>query len=167
MIKQNLLDIEFLLGPAGTLRAKVTYQDLHARQPQLDAYTQGRGIVLDTFLNRRQQRCVLAEELGHVLYPPGHGHVSYHLADSWGEMDYNEKWNLRWWVSKDEQAALRWATALLIPDCLFWEFAEAGPRPWWEWLECFDVEDWFMRWRMEFARQERPFKWRELVTRIS
>lgn len=144
------------------------YENLHAKHHLLDGYAwPARGlIVLDTSLrsNPRQEKCVLAEEIGHCLHPPTASHISYHYA-GYRHLGQWERDNLAVLVAKDERLALQWGTSFLIPDKMFWEYARQGPHEWWEWLEHFDVEDWFMRAKFGFMRTKHPFKWRELVKR--
>ena len=147
---------------------EIAYKNLHAKHPQLDGYAwpyQGL-IVLDESLQGklRQEKCVLAEEIGHCLYPPAAGHISYHYA-GYRHLSQWERDNLAVLVTKDERLALHWGTSFLIPDKAFWEYAQKGPHEWWEWLEHFDVEDWFMRAKFGFMRTKHPFKWREMIKR--
>ncbi|MDD2297632.1 MAG: hypothetical protein PHX79_07450 [Sphaerochaetaceae bacterium] len=151
-----------------TKNIKIIYADLHSKNPQLEAYTvpQKQQIIMDKSLPCRpcQHKCVLAEEVGHVLYPPLVSTTQYHIAEYW-DLDFHQRGNISYRNSKSERAALLWATSFIIPDDEFWEFAQEGPWERWEWLERFDVEDWFMRRKVGIMRTKKRFKWREIVKR--
>jgi hypothetical protein len=156
---------------ASLLGARVTYSNLHAVHTRLEAYTRFPVIHLDRSLEcrPRQHRCVLAEEVGHICYPPRPGHVAYHVADSWDKLDHAARDNLAVIVAQDERKALQWATGLLIPDSAFWRFAEKGPHRLEDWLEEFDVERWFLEAKIGLLRVSQPpkkrLKWREIIQR--
>lgn len=149
---------------------RVEYSCLHNKHHLLDAYVwpSKNLIVLDHSLRfrTRQFKCVLAEEVGHILYPPASSGIVYHMLEYW-ECDSIERSKVAYYHAKNERAALLWATAFLIPDRDFWIFAHEEPRDWYEWLERFDVEDWFMRKKIGFMRAQKPFKWREITNKTA
>lgn len=167
----SVITIDHLYTIADQLGGIVVYRDLHARHPQLDAYTRPPVIVIDKSLLRqpRHHRCVLAEEVGHLLYPPRPGHVSYHIAQSWDNLDSPSRENLSVLVAQDERKALQWATRMLIPDPVFWEYVDTGPHEIWEWLEEFEVEKWFFEVKVGLVRAQQPIRlrlrWREILKR--
>lgn len=148
----------------------IVYTDLHSKNPLLEAYTlpQKQQIILDKSLpdRPRQHKCVLAEEVGHILYPSPFDSIQYHIAEYWN-LDFYQRGNVSYRHTKNERVGLLWATSFLIPDDEFWEFANKGTHEWWEWLERFDVEDWFMRRKVGFMRSKKHFKWRDIVKRIT
>ena len=151
----------------------VNYRDLCSQHPQLLGFTREKSITLDTSLRDklRQHKCVFAEEIGHVLYPPAPNHTSYHVADAWKELDFLSRCSIEQCVGKDERQALKWATNLLIPDKAFWKYADQGLHYLWDWCEYFDVEQWFFEMKVGFIRaSQKPanrIKWRELVRRAN
>ncbi|WP_288959447.1 hypothetical protein [uncultured Aminobacterium sp.] len=112
----------------------------------------------------RQHKCVLAEEVGHILYPSPFDSIQYHIAEYW-DYDFYQRGYISYRHVKSERAALLWATSFLISDKEFWDFANQGPHEWWEWLEHFDVEDWFMRRKIGFLRTKQRFRWRDAIAR--
>ena len=164
--------LRFLESIADFAGIERRWEDIHSRHPDYDGYAvPGRRlIVLDVSIRgTRQEKCVLAEEIGHCLYPPAADHTLYHSTKYWGLGQW-ERSTLRCQVAKDERAALEWASSVLIPDWSFWEFARGGGREWWEWLEHFGVTDWMMRVKVGLVRarmrpQAKRMKWRELVRR--
>jgi hypothetical protein len=167
----TVISLEHLLQLAYDLCISISYRDLNGQHPQLLGYTRGRYITLDVSLRDkpRQHKCVLAEEIGHALYPPGANHISYHIAGGWAELNFLSRGNIEYSVGQDERHALKWATGLLIPDQAFWEYADDGRCFVWEWCEYFDVEQWFFEMKVGFIRAgqdpRRRMKWREIVRR--
>lgn len=152
----------------------VRYVDLHTRNPFYDGYAwpSRREIGLEWSLKGTwQEKAVLAEEIGHILYPPFANHRCFHDTRFW-KMTQWGKDSLSVAVARDERAALQWATSALIPDRAFWQFAASGPQDWWEWLEEFEVPGWFLEVKFGLVRAKmhedglRPFRWRELVRRV-
>lgn len=147
---------------------RIKYENLRNTHPQLEGYARPirKLIVLEESLKSdpRKEQCILSEEIGHCIYPPTTSHVVYHIAEYY-DMNHWERDRLALSVSRDERTALGWATSFIIPDAEFWEFAKS-PHEWWEWLEHFYVEDWFMRAKIGFMRLKQPFKWRQVIKRI-
>jgi hypothetical protein len=115
-----------------------------------------------------QEVCVLAEEVGHIMWPPMVDHTLFHFAgyrDAF--QDYWQRDNIELAVSRDERHALEWATGFLIPDESFWAYFEQGKHEWQEWLEYFEVEDWFMRYKVNFMRIKHRFKWKDILIRTT
>jgi hypothetical protein len=162
--------IDFLFQIIKNHGMKLIYSDIHIANPLLDAYTipDTKQIIVDITLPHRprQHKCILAEEVGHVLYPPMDGSALHHVAEYW-DYDCYQRSNISYRHVKSERAALLWATSFLISDTEFWEFASQGPHEWWEWLERFDVEDWFLKRKVGFMRTKKSFKWREVVKRTT
>ena len=78
--------IDNLFDLADELGIDYAYDDLHNKQhPNLDGYADAskRLIVMDKSLleKPRHHKCVLAEEIGHILFPPRPGHVAYHTTE--------------------------------------------------------------------------------------
>jgi hypothetical protein len=148
------------------LRIKVKWRNLHSWHPDWDAYAwpARRLIVLDYSVGRipRREKCVLAEEVGHIFYPPAGNHIVYHSTRFY-DLNAWQRNNLSVLVAKDERQALEWGTSFLIPDNAFWKFAARGPHFWEDWLDHFDVEDWFMMSKFKFMWHKKPFEWTELV----
>ena len=168
-----MTSVEQLLQLSCDLGISISYRDLCGQHPQLLGYTKKGSIFLDVSLKDkpRQHKCVLAEEIGHALYPPASSHVSYHIANGWAELDFLSRGNIEYSVGKDERQALKWATDLLIPDRAFWEYADEGLHSVWEWCDQFDVEQWFFEMKVGFVRAgQKPrdrMKWREIVRRVN
>lgn len=166
-----IASIEVLFFVLGEMGARVEYKNLHARHPQLEGYTRPPVITLDSTLpdRPREHRAILAHEMGHLVYPPLPGHHRYHIASEWEALDYAGRDSIEHVVAKDERLAMKYATDLLIPDKLFWQFAATGPHEYWEWLEEFDVPKWFFEFKVGFIRAGQPardrLKWRDVVVR--
>jgi len=161
-------DINDLLQIAHIYHIKIVCRNLHAKNQCFEGYAwpTRKLIVLETTLLSRPQDyvCILAEEIGHILNPPAFSSVSYHYKDYW-KMDCLKRDEAKYQYAKTERSALLWATNYLISDEDFWEFAKDGTREWWEWLERFEVPDWFMRWKIGFMRTKQRFKCREIISR--
>jgi hypothetical protein len=148
------------------MNIKIRYRNLSKIHPEFIAYAEPPYVYLDPKLDKlpRQKKCILLEEIGHCLYPPRAQHVAYHGA-KFRSLTQSSRDNLAVLVAKDEHLALQWGTSILIPDEAFWDFARIGPHELWEWIEHFDVEDWFMRTKIGFMRRKHPFKWRDIIKR--
>ena len=148
---------------------RIEFRDMHRRNPLLDGLMSAKHMVIaldESIRGTLQEVCVLAEEVGHVMRPPMIDHTLFHFA---GYRDtYQDFWqrdNIELSVSRDERHALEWATEFLIPDQLFWDYAQQGKHEWWEWLEHFEVEDWFLKYKVNFMRTKHKFKWRDILIR--
>ncbi len=161
--------ILLLQETAYTHGIEIIYEDLrYTKHPLLKGYAwPGKGlIVLDKSLRSRpkQEKCVLAEEIGHCLYPPIANHIAYHYAE-YQHLNCWERDSLAVRVTKDELTALHWGTSFLIPDKNFWDYANKWPYDWLDWLDYFDVEDWFMKYKFWFMRTKHYLKWNKLMIR--
>ncbi|MGB9804091.1 ImmA/IrrE family metallo-endopeptidase [Desulfofundulus sp.] len=164
-----MITLEDLEGLIFGMGVDVRYKNLHKQHPLLDAYAwpARRLIVLDETLRypSRHKKCVLAEEIGHMVYPPAGDHILYHTADYYN-LDSWQRFDLWRRVAADEREALQWATGFLIPDTAFWDFLKRGPHEWEDWLEYFDVEDWFMGLKFRFIKKRHYSKWTEIIQKI-
>lgn len=162
----------FLLTDA--LDITVEYRELSKINPQLEGVADAnkRTITLDTLLKNhpREEKCVFAEEIGHILYPPRPGHILYHRSDFW-YYDNNKRSNIKITVAQDERKALDWATRVLVPDVEFNRILESGNFTIGEIAEYFEVEPWFTRLKIAYYRRKereagRSIKWRDLIRRV-
>jgi hypothetical protein len=166
MTELVLIQLEELRDYIEMAGYEIIYRDLHGRHPLLEGFVslKFKKVFIDISVrNTRQEKCVLAEELGHVLLPPAVDGALYHFAE------YKDVFQTQWErdsleisVAKDERRALRYGTSILIPDQAFWDYAKSK-HMWYEWYEYFEVEDWFMRAKFEFMQTKQHFKWRDLV----
>lgn len=168
-----MITTDKLLTMAWELDIRVTYKDLRAQHPDLLGMAQAdnRTVVLDKSLvgSRRKLKCILAEEIGHILFPPRPGHMAYHSTE-FIRSDFNGRNNLKVIVAQDERKALDWATGVLIPDVEFWRAVRNGENTLHELAEYFDVEEWFMRIKIGYIRRKardegQRLKWRDLIRR--
>lgn len=145
--------------------------DLHSENPHFDGYAwpARREIGLDmSIIGTRHGRCVFDEEVSHCLVTPFADHRLYHSRRYW-ELDAATRSDIRVKVVKDENGALRWATDAVIPDDLFFAYLGTGPYEIWEWCDHFDVEPWFMKFKIGYMVRKgkllggRPFKKRDAV----
>ena len=149
-----IMSFESLLELARQLKITIEYQDLHHEQHSaLDGYadTEKKLIVLDLSLrdNPRHHKCVLAEEIGHILFPPRPGHIAYHMK-GYHKLDHQCRSNIKAIVSQDERKALRWATSFLIPDAILQAAAKNNIDSIEDLAEWFDVEKWFLLFRLDY-----------------
>lgn len=91
--------------------------------------------------NRRLQKCVLAEEIGHFYTSPRTNFISSYTSA-----------NLKIIQSQDERKALQWATDFLIPDRELFKAVQSGYRSCYELAEYFDVTEWFMYRKLGFLK---------------
>lgn len=103
------------------------------------------GIILDRSLmtQPRDERCVMAEEVGHHK-TTGTGtlfvvHFSYHTVVE---------------MSRTEQRALRWATEYLMPTPDFALAIRRGRRSIEELADYFFVTHWMVRFKLRFIKQD-------------
>ncbi len=127
-------------------------------------------VMLDPSLRDkpRELKCVLAEEIGHIIFPPRPGHIRYHSTGFW-ETDNNGQTKIT--VAQDERTALDWATGVLMPDVEFNRIMENGNCTLWEIAEEFDVEQWFIEHKIGYYRRKqrdtgRMVKWGDLIRRV-
>lgn len=150
------LDHLFLMVDGFNIR--VIYRDLNKHSTGLlgEADTFKRTITLDHSLisYQREHKCVLAEEIGHILYPPRPGHIAYH-ARGYYDTDHIERCNIRATVAQDERAALDWATSVLMPDVEFWRAVKGGDNTLNKLAEHFEVTEWFVRIKIGYIRRKR------------
>lgn len=155
-----------MLFIAESLGIRVFYKDLHSQKPLLDGYAIPKQhlIIIDKTLHHTiQGNCVLAEEIGHCIYPPLSDHVIYHT--DYYSMNHWNRDNLAVKVAKEENQAIFFATNLLIPDSEFWKYFESGSHEIYEWCEHFHVAEWFMRRKIGFMRTKQRFRWRNAIAR--
>ena len=128
-------------------------------------------IVLDVSLrsNPRLLRCVLAHELGHILFPPRPGHIRYHSTNF---IDANDGINsIKVIVGQDERMAQDWSTGILMPDAEFNRVIETGNYSINEIAEMFEVEPRFVLQKIGYYRRKEESagrmvpKWRDLIRR--
>lgn len=164
------INLDHLEWWADFLGVKVCYT--HLPKGMLGrAHADIKVIKLDKSLkvNNRLLKCVMAEEIGHILYPPRPGHVRYHSKAYW-QTEYVERSNLKVIVAQDERAALDWATGVLMPDVEFWRAVSESVNTIPQLIEYFDVEDWIVRHKVGHIRRQarsegRRLKWRDIIKR--
>ena len=165
--------IEALEVFADAIGIEIRYANLHKINERLEgiAYADAGLIVLSDTLknNHRLHKCVLAEEIGHIINPPKPGHIRYHLTSYW-QLDFYEQSNIRITVAQDERKALDWATSVLIPNV---DFCPMIVKPLYtvgELAEYFEVEPWFVHLKISYYRCKerevgRKAKWRDMIKR--
>jgi len=128
-------------------------------------------IKLDNSLRGRPRlmKCVLAKEIGHILYPPRPGHIRYHSTGFW-ETEHHERSHLKVIVAQDERKALTWATSVLIPDVEFWRAIGEKHNTVYELADYFEVEEWFVLLKIGYIRRKarddgQRLKWRDIIRR--
>lgn len=107
------------------------------------------GIALDTSLRyqKREQKCVLAEEIGHVLtFPRTDIRSVYRSYRRHGEC------NETIIMAQDERRALAWAADFLIPDVELCQALSEGCRNCHELSEYFNVCEWIVHKKIGFLR---------------
>ena len=145
-----------LIYIASSLGIEVVYHDIHSKKPLLDGYAipyQQKIVIEKSLKYTTQGTCVLAEEIGHCLYPPLSNHIMYHRTDYY-DMSQWDCDNLAVKVAKEEHQAMFFATNLLIPDKKFWDYYKSGPHTIYEWCEHFGVTEWFMLRKIDFMRSK-------------
>lgn len=115
----------------------------------------------------RELKCIMAEEVGHILFPPRPGHIRYHSTE-YIHIDHCERSNIKAIVHQDERKALRWATNVLIPDVEFWRIRDSGVDTIHGFADCFEVEEWFVRLKIGYLRMKaksdgKKFRWRDII----
>ena len=165
MIKINL---DLLLAMADICDIKVEYGHLPTGLLG-KANAETKTITLDTRLKPRSRlhKCVLAEEIGHILYPPRPGQVRYH---SKGFYDMENIGMVKHIVAQDERKALDWAASVLVPDVEFWDAIHNGVDTVLGMMEYFEVEDWLVRHKIGYVRRKgrdsgERLKWKDIIGR--
>ncbi|HBX24005.1 MAG TPA: hypothetical protein DEF34_10300 [Desulfotomaculum sp.] len=167
---QGKIDIDRLFFWTDLFGIKVVFRNL--RPGLLGSADAWRKIItLDESLRDRPRlmKCVLAEEIGHILYPPRPGHIRYHSTGFW-ETEYLERSHLKVIVAQDERKALTWATGVLIPDVEFWRAIGEKHNTIYKLADYFEVEDWFVWIKIGYIRrkasnQGQRLKWRDIIRR--
>ncbi|HBX22620.1 MAG TPA: ImmA/IrrE family metallo-endopeptidase [Desulfotomaculum sp.] len=164
-----MVGIDTLFVWAKALKIRIIYKKLN---PGLLGRADATKMVvtLDPSLRDkpRELKCVLAEEIGHILYPPRPGHIRYHSMGFW-ETDNCGQTKIT--VAQDERKALDWATSVLMPDVEFNRIMEEGNHYLWEIADEFGVEQWFLEhkigyYRLKAREMGRKVKWRDLIRRV-
>ena len=168
------MDFQTLLYIAEvTMGLNVIYPDLHSQCPYHDGYADlvRREIGIERSIRgTRQERAVLAEEIGHFLFGVYADHIAYHDTRYW-QLGQWERDLLRAAVAREERLVVEWASGVLISDVGFERYRATGPHEWWEWTEEFWVPDWILEAKIGLIRAKmrengrRPLRWRELVKR--
>lgn len=146
------VDSELLFRWAKKMGIRIVYTTL--RQDCLGRANAAKKLIkLELSLkdNPRQLKCVLAEEIGHILFPPRPGHVSYHAKD------FYEKENcsmIKHTVAQDERLARDWATSVLLGHVDWSRIKSVGAKSVSELADYFDVEPWFMEHRIGYLRRK-------------
>lgn len=149
-------------------RIKVFYANLH--EDLLGrANARTKTIILNASLkdNPREEKCVLLEEIGHIIYPARRGHTRYHSKDFLKREDCSL---ISHNVAQDERLARDWATNILLNDVDFNRIKEVGACTVDELAAYFDVEPWFMEHRIKYLRRKakingQKVRWRDFLTR--
>lgn len=153
------------------LGIKISVKDLQSKKPGLlgKANAKTKEIELDISLldDTRKHKCVLAEEIGHILYPPRQGHTAYHSRNFF---NYDNRGNIEAIVAQDERKALDWATNVLISDVEFYRVIKNNVTLF-QLTEYFDVDEWFMRHKIAYVRRKArnegtKLKWRDIIRRM-
>ena len=155
------------------LKIRVIFANLRKQNPdylgKADAAT--RTITLDISLrdNYRQLKCVLSEEIGHILYPPCCGHIRYHSRAYW-QTDHLTRSKMQYNVAKDERMALDWATGILITDEQILSAKDRGINTLPLIAEYFDVEPWIVSLKIGYIRRKGwengiKYKWTDFIDR--
>ena len=162
--------VERLLILAHELGITVTFDKL---RPGLDGMADaGRKQIVLNWSLRNQPRLiksVLAEEIGHILFPARPGHIRYHSTQFW-ETHHKERTMTKIVVAQDERMALDWAASVLMPDVEFWQVIKEGVDTIPGMMEYFNVEDWLVRHKVGWLRRKAKadgvrLKWRDVIRR--
>lgn len=168
-----MISAERLFIWADKLGIKVVFRNLRKQHPDLLGMADAsiRVATLDSSLrfDWRQQKCILAEEIGHILFPPRSGHVRYH-SKSFIYSDCIDRSLTKIIVAQDERKALQWATSVLMPDVEFWGAVKDGANTVYQLAEWFNVEEWFVLLKIGFIRRQareegQRLKWRDIISR--
>jgi Zn-dependent peptidase ImmA (M78 family) len=168
-----MINTDSLTAWAYVLGIKIKFSDLRSSHNDLlgEADAEAKTITLDLSLvnNSRELKCVLAEEIGHILFPPRPGHLAYHSRQFW-KTEHLKGSNIKAIVAQDERKALTWATDVLMPNVEFSRILDKGVTTVNELAEHFEVEPWFVMLKIGYYRKRereagRKVKWREIIRR--
>lgn len=128
-----------------------------------------KSIILNMSLkdNPREEKCVLLEEIGHIIYPARRGHSRYHSKDFLKREDCSL---ISHTVAQDERLARDWATNILLNNVEFNRIKEVGASTVNELADFFDVEPWFMEHRIKYLHRKakdngQRVRWRDFLIR--
>lgn len=163
-----VISVEALLGVCMTYGIRVFYvnlpDDLLGR-----ANARTKTIILNTSLkeNPREEKCVLLEEIGHIIYPPRPGHIRYHSKGFYKRENCSL---IKHTVAQDERKARDWATNVLLGNVEFCHIKSVEASTISELADYFDVEPWFMEHWIGYLRRKasdngRNVKWRDFISR--
>ena len=111
-------------------------------------------------------KCVLAHEIGHILFPPRPGHIRYHSKGP-RNRDYGI---IKTTVAQDERKAQDWAITVLMSDVEFDRIMKKGEMSISEIAEYFEVLPSFVEDRIAYYRRKeesagRKVRWRDVIRR--
>lgn len=167
-----MISIDKLSAMAKNLGIRVIFKNLKKHRPGLlgMADAESKTITIDESLlkNQRELRCVLSEEIGHIVYPPRSGHVAYHSKGFYQAENCSV---IKHTVAQDERKALDWATGVLLGHVEFDRIKAVGARSISELADYFDVEPWFIEHRIGYLRRKvrdagQKVRWRDLIRRV-
>jgi Zn-dependent peptidase ImmA (M78 family) len=128
----------------------------------------GPVILLDKFLlfKPRDQRCILAHEIGHHFNPPRSGLIAFHRNNLFSD-DIKQIT-----IRQDESKALRWGTSKLMPTDDVWAAIRSSYDTVPLLAEYFYVTEWFVRAKIGFIRVEEReqgvrLKWRDIIKKTT
>lgn len=118
--------------------------------------------------NPRAEKCVLLEEIGHIIIPPRPGHIRYHSKGFYKREDCSL---IRHTVAQDERKARDWATNVLLGNVDISHIKSVGASSINELANYFDVEPWFMEHWIGYLRRtargnRQRIKWRDVIQRF-
>jgi len=150
-----MISTDRLFSWAHTFGIKVIFKDLQEFHYGLlgKADAGNKLIELDDSLksNPRLLRCILAEEMGHILYPPRPGHIRYHSRRF---CQIEQTGNIKAIVTQDERKAIDWATLVLVPFVDTDRLNEEGLKSLGELSEYFEVDNWFMSYKIGYIKRK-------------
>ncbi|OPY64130.1 MAG: hypothetical protein A4E56_00184 [Pelotomaculum sp. PtaU1.Bin065] len=122
--------------------------------------------------NPIQEKCVLAHEIGHILFPPRPGHARYH-SRGFHDLEFNERSTTKATVAQDERLAQDWAITVLMSNVEFNRIMEQEEKmsiP--KIAEYFEVEQSFVKDRIAYYRRKeeaagrKVLRWRDLIKKV-
>ena len=145
-------DAEFLNEIARIYGIKVYYKKLtDGLAGEADAENKVVTICCTVLDNPRQHKCVLAEEIGHIIHPSRPGHIRYHSKH------FHEREGcsaIKVIVAQDETRARDWATNVLLPNVELCHIKEVGASTMEELSSHFDVEPWFIEHKIGYLMRK-------------